>query len=238
MTVTMTARCHPALEPILPKPVPARSGLPDWLKAMPSEAASETLGGAGVRTVKHCPPFLDAMGAGILIPLACDLTMADGNLSWDWSPPPMPDQLMSRAPIGVHVPEQLADSPLDDGRFVVKFMNFWTLSVPEGWSILFTHPLNRDDLPFRTLSGIVDCDRFGAGLVHFPALWTDPGFRGTLPAGTPVAQAIPFQRNDVALVIEVMDEAEQAATRSVQEALQAEPGVYRKTYRAGRAGRG
>ena len=37
-----------------------------------------------------------------------------------------------------------------------------------GWSILFTHPLNRDDLPFRTLSGIVDCDRFGAGLVHFP----------------------------------------------------------------------
>ena len=234
MSVTITARCHPALAPILPKPMAARSGLPDWLKAMSPEAASATLGGAMVRTVKHCPPFLDAMGAGILMPLACDLTMAGGELSWDWSPPPLPDQLTGRAPIGVHVPEQLADSPLESGRFAVKFMNFWTLSAPEGWSILFTHPLNRDDLPFRTLSGIVDCDRFGAGLVHFPAVWADPGFAGTLPAGTPVAQAIPIPRRGPDLVVETMSEDQQTATRSVQEALQAEPGVYRKRYRAGR----
>lgn len=233
-SITITARCHPALEPILPKPVLAKTGLPDWLKAMPSEAKSETLGGAAVRTVKHCPPFLDAIGTGLLMPLACDLTMSDGDLSWDWSPPAMPDQLISRAPIGVHVPDQLAGSPLADGRFAVKFMNFWTLSVPKGWSILFTHPLNRDDLPFRTLSGLVDCDRFGDGLVHFPAQWTDPDFQGTLPAGTPVAQAIPFERNALTLDIGTMSEQEQAATRAVQEALQTEPGVYRKSHRAGR----
>ncbi len=231
MSITITARCHPALEPILPKPVLAKSGLPDWLKAMPSEAPSDTLGGATVRTVKHCPPFLDAMGAGLLMPLACDLIMANGELSWDWDPPPMPDQLTSRAPIGVHVPEQLSGSPLEDGHFAIKFMNFWALSVPEGWSLLFTHPLNRDDLPFRTLSGIVDCDRFGAGLVHFPAVWTDLAFTGALPVGTPISQIIPFQRNVLSVDIDVMSEDEMAATRAVQEALQAEPGVYRKNYR-------
>ena len=106
--------------------------------------------------------------------------------------------------------------------------------MPEGWSVLFTHPLNRDDLPFRTLSGIVDCDRFGDGLVHFPAVWTDAEYEGTLPADTPVAQAIPFQRNKLSLDLDVMSEVEQAATRAVQEALQAEPGVYRKSYRVGR----
>ena len=145
----------------------------------------------------------------------------------------MPDQLTSRAPIGVHVPEQLAGSPMEDGRFAIKFMNFWTLSVAEGWSLLFTHPLNREDLPFRTLSGIVDCDRFGAGLVHFPAVLTDPAFTGSLPAGTSISQVIPIKRNTLSLDVNSMSEEEKAATRTVQEALQSEPGVYRKTYRAG-----
>lgn len=235
MTVTVTARCHPALEPILPKPILARSGLPDWLKTMPAETPSDTLGGAMIRTVKQCPPFLDAMGAGLLMPLACDLIMDDGEFSWDWNPPPMPDQLTSRAPVGVHVPEQLAGSPLEDGHFAIKFMNFWTLSVPPGWSLLFTHPMNRDDLPFRTLSGIVDCDRFSDGLVHFPALWRDPDFSGTLPAGTPVAQVFPFERHALELDTGIQSEDQMSATRSVQEALQVAPGIYRKTYRSGGA---
>jgi hypothetical protein len=31
-----------------------------------------------------------------------------------------------------------------------------SFSVPKGYSILITHPLNRNDLPFYTLSGIID----------------------------------------------------------------------------------
>ena len=108
----LTFRCLPGFEEILPKPVPARTGLPDWLKAMPSIAASETLGGVEVRTLKHCPPLIDALSAGILMPLAADVTVSRGDLSWDWEAPRVPGLRHTRSPIGLHVPEQATGAPL------------------------------------------------------------------------------------------------------------------------------
>ncbi|QPM90220.1 hypothetical protein [Pseudooceanicola algae] len=228
----ITARCHPALEPLLPKPVPARQALPDWLRAMPAETPATSLAGAEVRTLKHCPPILDALSLGLMIPLAADLHIEKGEVSWDWDLPPLPDTLISRAPIGLHVPEQASGVPWHLAHnAILKFMNFWTLEAPPGWSLLFTHPLNREDLPFRTLSGLVDCDLFRDGYVHFPALWTDKDFSGTLPAGTPVAQVIPLPRTTPDLTTVPMAEAEIAANRKMQEALGEEPGTYRKNFR-------
>ena len=231
--ITVTARCHPALEPILPKPVLATDALPDWLRTMPSEVDSDTLGGAPIRTLKHCPPLIDALGLGLLMPLAAELTVRAGEMSWNWHPPPLPADLLTRAPIGLHVPEQAAGTPLPVAGFIIKFTNFWTLEAPEGWSILFTHPLNREDLPFRTLAGVVECDRFRDGLVHFPALWTDPDFEGTLPVGTPVAQAVPIPRQTTGLACAVLDEGGIARLRTTQQALQQKRGVYRRLRRDG-----
>ena len=228
----ITARCHPDLEPLLPRPSPARQALPDWLRAMPSEAPAPTLGGAVVRTLKHCPPFLDALSLGIMIPLAADLHFEAGVVSWDWDPPALPDTLISRAPVGLHVPEQASGAPYRLAvNSILKFMNFWTLEAPAGWSLLFTHPLNREDLPFRTLSGQVDCDLFRDGYVHFPALWLEEGFTGTLPAGTPIAQVIPLPRATSTLDIAPMTEAQIKANRDMQAALGTEPGTYRKHFR-------
>ena len=229
----ITARCHPALKDLLPPPVPAGRALPGWLREMPAEAESPSLGGAMVRTLKHCPPFIDALALGVIIPLPCDLIRDEDGLSWDWDFPAIPDAPITRAPLGLHVPEQATGAPLPlDGQVAIKFTNYWTLEAPEGWDLLFTHPLNRADLPFQTLSGMVSGDRFTHGYVHFPALWTDPGFRGVLPKGTPVAQVIPVPRAQPGLTVEAMSEADIAESRAVQEALQAEPGVYRKRYRA------
>lgn len=228
----ITARCHPALEPMLPKPVEAGRALPDWLREMPAEVAAPTLGGEAVRTLKHCPPLIDALSLGVLMPLAADLVFAGGAVSWDWDPPVMQDALISRAPVGLHVPEQAQGAPFRVAQgAILKFMNFWTLQAPAGWSLLFTHPLNREDLPFRTLSGVVDCDLFRDGYVHFPALWLEPEFTGTLPAGTPVAQVIALPRGARALELATMSEAEIAANKAVQADLQAERGVYRRRFR-------
>ncbi len=40
----MTFRCDPALSDHLPRPVPARTALPDWLRAMPATAHSDIHG--------------------------------------------------------------------------------------------------------------------------------------------------------------------------------------------------
>ena len=82
----VTFRCDPALIDRLARPIPARQTLPDWLRNMPGTAWS-ALHDEDVRTVKHCPPFVDAMAFGFVIPLPCDVTMRGGVLSWDWDLP-------------------------------------------------------------------------------------------------------------------------------------------------------
>lgn len=228
----LTARCHPALAGLLPPPVPARAALPDWLRTMPPSVAAPSLGGAEVRTLKHCPPFLDAMGAGLVMPLLADLVVDGGGLSWEWDFPAIEDAPLPRAPVGLHVPEQATGAPFRLGAgVIVKFMNYWALEAPDGWQLLYTHPLNREDLPFRTLSGLVSADAWGLGYVHFPAIWTDPAFAGRLPRGTPVAQVIPVPRGAPELRLATMTADEIARSVALQEALHAEPGVYRRHYR-------
>ena len=227
----ITARCHPKLEPILPKPMLAAQSLPDWFRKMPSKVEAETLGGNEVRTLKHCVPFIDAISSGILLPLATDLVVENGELSWDWDPPILNDAAISRSPVGVHVPEQGQGAPYNkEGNLLIKFMNFWTLEVPENWQLLFVHPLNQPDLPFYTISGLVDCHGFKDGYVHFPAL-LEPGFEGVIKAGTPVAQVIPVPRPTLELDVRSMTADEVDANRTVQQNLQSESGVYRKQYK-------
>lgn len=227
----ITARCHPALEPLLPRPVLAADALPDWFRAMPASVPSPALGGETVRTLKHCPPLIDALSLGLLVPLATDLTVERGEVAWDWDPPVLTDADITRAPVGVHVAEQATGAPFEDpGRLILKFTNFWTFEAPEGVSLLFTHPLNRPELPFRTLSGVVDSDLFRDGYVHFPALLQD-GFEGTIPRGTPVAQIIALPGRQLSLATSAMDEEEIARNRATQRALAQETGTYRKLYR-------
>jgi hypothetical protein len=227
-------RCAPEFEELLPRPIPAKRGLPEWLKAMPMSAASELLG-AEVRTVKHCPPFLDAMASGFLMPLACDVEVREGRFHWNWD---LPSSALegTRAPLSFHLNEQATGSPLfDPEALVIKFNNFWTIALEEGWSLLVTHPLNRADLPFQTLSGLVDCDRFGEGLIHFPAIWRDRDFAGRLPKGTPVAQCIPVPRESLDFGFETLSGEAAERYREIKNALGEEPGAYKTRYRAKKA---
>ena len=83
--------------------------------------------------------------------------------------------------------EDEVGTPLfEPDRFLIKFHNLWTIEAPEGYALLFTHPFNRFDLPFTTLTGQVDCDRYHDNWIHFPAHWHDMNFSGVLPKGTPV----------------------------------------------------
>ncbi len=227
-------RCPPELLPVLPQPVAAAGALPDWLRAMPSRVPAAALGGE-VRTLKHCLPFIDALGLGILVPLACDVEVRAEGFAWEWEPPAVASVPgYPRAPLSFHLPEQAQGAPFAPaaGELLVKFVNFWTLATEPGWSLLVTHPFNRPDLPFQTLTGLVDTDSYGHGLIHFPALWRDPAFRGVLPAGTPIAQCVPLPRASIELEQRAMNAEEAAATAVLRERLAATPGVYRRERRS------
>lgn len=227
-------RCDPALIDRLPQPVPARAALPGWLRAMPATAMSDLHGGE-VRTVKQCPPFIDAMSHGVVIPLPCDVEVRDGRLSWDWDLPPLKVAEHPRSPLSFHGPAQVRGTPFDlDGRTIVKFNSFWTVELEPGYALFATHPVNRDDLPFRLLTGLVDADRFTDVGILFPALWTDPEFEGVLPRGTPVAQCFPVSRDTLDLAFEPFSAEHETRYAETAHALLGTPGTYRKHFRVRR----
>jgi hypothetical protein len=57
---------------------------------------------------------------------------------------------------------------------------------------MFTAPVHRDSV-FTILDGVVDTDTYTAP-VNFPFVLNDIKFEGMIPAGTPMAQVVPFKR--------------------------------------------
>lgn len=223
-------RCPPELADKIPAPIAAKRGLPDWLKEMPARAQSADFG-YEVETVKQCPPFIDAMTSGFLMPLATDITVKDGKFDWDWDPPVSTLGTYTRAPIAFHVGDQLAGTPFfEPDSYAVKFINFWTVELEAGWGLLCTHPANRPDLPFQTVTGLVHADNY-ANFIHFPAIWTDPGFEGVLKRGTPVAQCYPVPLAELDLETALLDGAAAERFRATKAAVQVEEGAYRRQHR-------
>jgi hypothetical protein len=171
-------------------------------------------------TVKHCMPFVDALTLGYIIPLQADVYVSDGRLTWDWDWP--------ESPMGFHFPTQAPGTPfVDPDQPVVKATNFWTIHTEPGYATLFTHPLNRMDLPFRTLSGLVDTDGFDALPVNFPMLWVDRDFEGTLKKGTPIAQCVPILRERLDLEFRPMTPAQHDDAKDLKQKIKTERGYYK-----------
>lgn len=224
-------RCDPALIDHLPRPRLARELIPDWIRSMPAKAFS-ALHDRDIRTVKQCPPFIDAMAHGFMILLPCDVQVDKGSFSWDWEAPATTVDGHPRAPLSFHPPAQVTGTPFEHGdALVLKFNSFWTIELEPGWSLFATHPVNRHDLPIRLLSGLVDADQFHDAGINFPAVWIDEEFVGVLPKGMPVAQCMPVPRERPVLHFDTLEgEAATRYSQTVADVLAA-PNVYRKQYR-------
>jgi hypothetical protein len=94
--------------------------------------------------------------------------------------------------------------------------------------------VNRADLPFRLLTGIVDSDRFTDVGILFPAVWTDANFEGVLPRGTPVAQCFPIVREALELQFQAFSAEEAERYQSTAKTLLSHPGAYRRRFRVRR----
>ena len=132
-------------------------------------------------------------------------------------------------------PRKSTGTPFYDPEVaIVKFNSFWTIELEPGYSLFATHPVNRADLPFRLLTGVVDSDRFTDVGILFPAVWTDANFEGVLPRGTPVAQCFPILREALELQFQPFSAEEAGRYESTANALLSHPGAYRRRFRVRR----
>jgi len=177
------------------KPIPSLKNLPDWYKAKSpftdgSKRDYAFPNGTRNVTVKWCNPFGDALGSGYFILLENDIQVRqiDGEENFVWT-------RGGDGFVGEHGKEQISPELIPEGfsHNPWKFKNFWGIQTPPGYSTLFTHPMNRFEFPFLTLSGVVDTDDYHQP-VNFPFV-IRKGFEGIIESGTPIAQVIPFKRD-------------------------------------------
>lgn len=172
------------------QPQPASKFVPDWYKNMESYIGKEKKpnGGGGTNaTIKRCMPVFDAITAGYIITSPADVyvSLKDGQQFFEWS---------NLGLISFHIIEQAPEHPNRKPHAYPKWMNPWAIKTPKGYSTLFTQPMHRESV-FTILPGIVDTDTYTAQ-VNFPFVVNDPNFEGLIPKGTPIAQIIPFKRED------------------------------------------
>ena len=191
-------------------PVQASKVIPDWYKDLAGYkgASSNNIrflhpvndrgqDGSDVAT-KLCPPFLDALISGYMY-LSPEDIFIDVNdnekpsISWKSN-----DHIIDTRP--------RVDIPIPKECYPIQFgwKMTWYQETPPGYSLLFTTPLNRYDLPFYCSSAIVDTDIWG--LPTFIPFFLKRGFVGIIPKGTPLFQMIPIKRDEWELDIDVSEE--------------------------------
>jgi hypothetical protein len=174
-------------------PIPASTAIPDWFKEIKPEVNSVRSSIRNRGTVKKCVPFLDALTTGYFMVLGHDVEIksySDGNKMVYWG-----------------VDETRSSFKLDDPHRMEGlippagyFPRVWRVDLPHsvetppGYSVLLTHPFNRYELPFLTLSGVIDTDKsFRSKTAN---IWLRDDFEGIIEKGTPMAQLLPFKREN------------------------------------------
>lgn len=179
--------------PEFPGISPIKNHIPKWYKDLkkfngekPQFVPYKTVG------VKECAPFLDALTTGYTIQLPADVLIEkqeSGGHMFTWMSPDQRDLVGTRP----EIPDQYFPSLPGFSSTKFSWLTRVAIEIPSGYSILVTHPLNRFDLPFQTFSGVIDSFAMPSGVIPF---YLKSDFEGLIPAGTPIAQIIPFKRDN------------------------------------------
>ena len=205
-------------------PTPAKKLIPEWYKKLESYQGGEKrveVGGTAINsTVKKCVPVFDAITAGYIIPFPTDVLVRiiEGKTTFHW-----PDFDMVRFQKAFQVEGHPQAMPGED---VPKWKNPWSIVTPKGYSCFITSPLHRE-APFYNLEGVVDTDTY-FNPIQFHFTMKDVSWEGILPAGSPMAQVIPFKRDSWTSKSEEYNDIETSKLKFLMRSAMF--GVYKKMF--------
>jgi hypothetical protein len=174
---------------LVDKPQPMRLSLPDWYTKSDLFNNGDRFANNMVNslTFKACLPFMDALtfGYSLVTPTDIQVSWKAGVQRFSWKG--------SIEPIIQRDSSNILPTPIGCSNEHYAWNSFNGIILPEGYSAIITHPMNRHDLPFVTSSGIIDDQMLWKGFFSF---WVKEGWEGIIPHGTPFAQIIPFKRDE------------------------------------------
>ena len=202
------------------KPQPASGSVPEWYKSMESYIGGDKKpsgDGGTTGTIKRCMPVFDAIVGGYVLYTPVDVYISQKPIEYGDKEhyektgetklltaaqikkkklkPTQPFyEWPSFGPIQFHPVDQAPDHPGRNGHqgSYPKWINPWSIKTEPGYSVLFMQPMHRESI-FTILPGVVDTDTYTAP-VNFPFVLNNWEFEGLIPAGSPMAQVIPFKR--------------------------------------------
>jgi hypothetical protein len=185
-------------------PIPANKLIPEWYKKTDSYLGLKKIppleGGDGVTTatIKRCMPVFDVMTSGYLILSPSDVyvykKINEENKEETWF------HWRGEDLIQFHAPSQASIHPKANDEPFPKWNNPYSIKTEPGYSTLFLSPMHNPNGIFTILPGIVDTDKY-TGCINFPFVLNNPKWTGLIPAGTPMAQVIPFKRDSWKMII-------------------------------------
>lgn len=175
-------------------PTPASKEIPEWYKNMSSYMGGDKVvigGGETLATIKKCMPVFDSISSGYILKTYCDIEILWDGISYEFLTSPYYGEVV----VG-HNANQVVGYPNVNSRhtYVPKLLNVWAVKTSPGYSSLILPPMHRDNV-INILPGIIDSDSFHDA-TNFPFTVNTEEARVIVPAGTPIAQIIPFKRED------------------------------------------
>ena len=169
--------------------VSSKSVVPDWYKKIPNLTVNQQVQDEDANRIKKCMPFIDALSIGYMVTLPYDLYVQNVNnapyLVWN--------KILGETGAPSWRNKVAHEKLVPEGYFPMEYT--WnpcvSIKIPKGYSMIATHPFNRHDLPFTTLTGVIEGDfaMYSGGAIPF---YIRKGFEGLIPQGTPIVQLIPF----------------------------------------------
>jgi hypothetical protein len=202
-------------------PEPASKNIPEWYKDLESYIGGEKIppiNYATSATIKRCMPVFDAINSGYIIKSPADVYISQVKAEYidqnhfekTGESIPLSEEEIEKNKYPKTVPyyqwanhnliefHPIAQAPNHPNRNNIqksypKWINPWGITTPPGYSSIIVQPLHRESV-FTIFPGVIDTDKYNTP-VNFPFVLNDILFEGLIPAGTPIAQVIPFKRD-------------------------------------------
>lgn len=199
------------------KPQPTQKYLPQWfINQTPYQISEDNPDGNKIKiknrmsnaTFKKCVPLLDQMSCGYVVSLWTDILIEKDKdkIEINWRVDD--DVFIQHGKSSSNIPP-----PYGYDNVVFKYLTKFKIKTPKGYSVLIKPLFGYNSLPFYPISAIIDTDK--SVIDNNIPCWIRNDVNGIIEKGTPIAQIIPFKRDNWQMSCSMINEIDHVINEDI-----------------------